>query len=48
MPHTHSATFSLSESFDVGIDHGTQVTTAYLGHFPFRGELDRVEFELLD
>ncbi|MHC5009462.1 MAG: arylsulfatase [Planctomycetota bacterium] len=48
MPHTHSATFSLSESFDVGIDHGTQVSPRYQGHFPFTGSLDRVHVNLLD
>lgn len=48
MPQTHSATFSLSESFDVGVDHGTQVSTAYSGHYPFQGGLDRVQVNLID
>jgi arylsulfatase len=48
MPRTHSATFSLSESFDVGIDHGTQVSSAYQGHFPFTGELDKIIVKLVD
>ena len=48
MPQTHMATFSLSESFDVGADHGTQVSNRYTGHYPFTGALDRVEVKLLD
>jgi len=46
MPKTHSATFSLSESFDVGRDNGTQVSTLYSGEFPYTGALDKVVFEL--
>jgi len=48
MPHTHSATFSLSEPFDIGRDNGTRVTKLYTGAFAFDGELDRVVFELFD
>lgn len=48
MPKTHTATFSLSEPFDVGRDNGTQVSTLYKGFFPFKGELDRVIFNLHD
>ncbi len=47
MPQTHVSTFSLSESFDLGIDNGTQVSKLYTGHFPFTGKLDRVTFKLL-
>ncbi|MDP3937267.1 MAG: sulfatase-like hydrolase/transferase, partial [Deltaproteobacteria bacterium] len=46
MPKTHPATFSLSESFDVGRDNGTQVSTLYTGEFPYTGALDKVVFEL--
>lgn len=47
MPRTHISTFSLSETFDLGIDNGTQVSKNYKGHFPFTGKLDRVTFRLL-
>jgi arylsulfatase len=46
MPRTHPATFSLSETFDVGRDNGTQVSRLYTGEFPYRGALDKVVFEL--
>ena len=46
MPRTHTATFSLSETFDVGRDNGTQVSTLYHDEFPWSGELDRVTFRL--
>lgn len=50
MPEMHISTFSLSETFDVGIDAGTAVTTEYPvdTHFPFTGELDKVTFRLTD
>lgn len=48
MPKTHPATFSLSESFDLGRDNGTQVSTRYKGEFPYTGELDKVVFQLGD
>ena len=48
MPHTHAATFSLSEPFDVGRDNGTQVSTLYKGFFPYTGQLDKVIFTLID
>ncbi|GAH13611.1 unnamed protein product, partial [marine sediment metagenome] len=43
---THQSTFSLSETFDVGQDRGTQVSTLYKGFFPFKGTLDKVIFKL--
>lgn len=46
MPATHTATFSLSETFDLGRDNGTQVSTLYQGEFPWTGSLDRVTFRL--
>ncbi|MEJ2206677.1 MAG: sulfatase-like hydrolase/transferase [Gemmatimonadota bacterium] len=46
MPKTHPATFSLSETFDVGRDNGTQVSTLYAGDFPYTGTLDKVVFQL--
>ena len=49
MPQTHSATFSLSEPFDVGVDNGTPVSSLYPDHYPYRGgTLDKVTFQLLD
>jgi arylsulfatase A-like enzyme len=47
MPHTHPATFSLSEAFDVGLDTGTQVSKLYTSEFPFQGDLDNVVVELI-
>jgi arylsulfatase A-like enzyme len=47
MPQTHISTFSLSETFDVGVDNGTQVSKKYKGHFPFTGKIDKVTFKLL-
>ena len=46
MPRTHTATFSLSEPFDVGRDNGTPVSLLYSDAFPFTGELDKVVFRL--
>jgi arylsulfatase A-like enzyme len=46
MPKTHPATFSLSETFDVGRDNGTQVSPLYTGEFPYTGTLDKVVFDL--
>jgi arylsulfatase len=49
MPMMHIATYSLAETFDVGIDYGTQVDPAYEGGpFPFTGKLDRVVITLTD
>lgn len=46
MPKTHPASFSLSETFDVGRDNGTQVSNLYTGEFPYTGALDKVVFDL--
>jgi arylsulfatase len=37
-------TFSLSETFDVGVDNGTPVSKNYKvkDHFPFTGQIDKV------
>jgi len=45
---TIPGTFSLSESFDVGIDNGTPVSNNYgvPDHFPFTGKLDKVSITL--
>jgi arylsulfatase len=50
MPEMHISTFSLSETFDVGIDAGTPVTTDYAveNHFPYTGELDKITIRLTD
>lgn len=44
MPDMHISTFSLSETFDVGIDNGTPVSNKYAvtNHFPYTGDLDKV------
>jgi arylsulfatase len=45
----HISTYSLAETFDIGIDYGTQVDPKYAGSpFPFTGELDRVTITLTD
>jgi len=47
MPKMHISTYSLAETFDVGLDTGTQVDRAYEGSpFRFNGELDRVTITL--
>ena len=49
MPKMHISTYSLAETFDVGIDYGTQVDPNYAGSpFPFTGTLDRVKITLTD
>ena len=50
MPEMHISTFSLSETFDVGIDAGTPVSDKYTltNHFPYTGELDKVVVRLTD
>jgi arylsulfatase len=48
MPAMHIATYSLAETFDVGRDTGTQVSTMYNGIFKFNGKLDRVIFTVSD
>ena len=42
MPNMHRSTYSLAETFDIGIDTGTQVSKLYKGTNKFTGELDRV------
>jgi arylsulfatase len=49
MPLMHISTYSLAETFDIGVDYGTQVDPNYAGSpFPFEGDLDRVVITLLD
>jgi len=49
MPDMHISTYSLAETFDVGLDTGTQVDPTYEGSpFPFTGTLDRVVITLTD
>jgi arylsulfatase len=48
MPRMHISTYSLAETFDIGIDTGTQVTKLYKDPFAFQGELDRVVVTLTD
>jgi len=48
MPQMHIATYSLAETFDIGLDTGTQVSDLYTGTFEFNGELDRVIFTVSD
>ena len=50
MPEMHISTFSLSETFDVGIDNGTPESNKYSvkNHFPFTGDLDKVVVRLTD
>jgi arylsulfatase len=50
MPEMHISTFSLSETFDVGIDSGTPVSTKYRvkNHFPYTGDLNKVVIRLTD
>ena len=44
MPEMHISTFSLSETFDVGIDAGSPVSDKYRvkNHYPYTGKLDKV------
>ena len=48
MPNMHRSTYSLAETFDVGIDTGTQVSKLYKGVNKFKGELDKVIITLTD
>lgn len=50
MPEMHISTFSLSETFDVGIDAGTPVSDKYRikNHYPYTGKLDKVTFTLTE
>jgi len=45
----HISTYSLAETFDIGMDSGTQVDKGYEGDpFAFTGTLDRVVVTLTD
>jgi arylsulfatase len=45
----HISTYSLAETFDVGMDSGTQVDPIYAGSpFPFTGTIDKVVATLTD
>jgi hypothetical protein len=48
MPQMHISTYSLAETFDVGRDTGTQVSSMYEGIFKFNQPLDRVIFTVSD
>ena len=50
MPDMHISTFSLSETFDIGVDNGTPVSNKYrvTNHYPFTGELDKVVVTLTE
>ena len=48
MPQMHISTYSLAETFDVGRDTGTQVSSMYEGTFEFNQPLDRVIFTVSD
>jgi arylsulfatase len=48
MPQMHISTYSLAETFDVGMDTGTQVSDMYDDPFEFNGLLDRVIFVVSD
>jgi hypothetical protein len=48
MPQMHISTYSLAETFDVGMDTGTQVSGMYTDPFEFSGVIDRVIFNVSD
>ena len=48
MPEMHRSTYSLAETFDIGIDTGTQVSKIYSGTNEFTGELDKVLITLTE
>jgi arylsulfatase len=48
MPNMHRSTYSLAETFDIGIDTGTQVSKLYKGTNEYTGVLDRVVITLTD
>ena len=48
MPTMHIGTYSLAETFDIGLDSCTWVSRIYEGSFPFFGELGRVTITLTD
>jgi hypothetical protein len=49
LEHTVPGSFSLSETFDVGVDNGTPVSNNYgqPDHFPFTGQIDKVTINLI-
>lgn len=48
LDHTVPGTFTLSETFDVGVDNGTPVSHNYKqkDHFAFTGQIDKVTITL--
>jgi arylsulfatase len=48
LPQTVPGSFSLSETFDIGVDNGTPVSSNYKkkDHFPFTGQIDKVTITL--
>jgi ROK family len=48
LDHSVSGSFSLSETFDVGVDNGTPVSNNYTqkDHFPFSGKIDKVTISI--
>ena len=48
LDHTVPGSFSLSETFDVGVDNGTPVSNNYKqkDHFPFSGQIDKVTISI--
>lgn len=48
MPKMHVTAFSISETFDVGQDSGTQVSSLYQGQFKFSGKIDKVLVNIKD
>jgi len=48
LDQTVPGSFSLSETFDVGVDNGTPVSKNYKrkDHFPFTGQIDKVTITL--
>ena len=49
LDHTVPGSFSLSETFDIGVDNGTPVSKNYKqkDHFPFTGQIDKVTITLV-
>lgn len=48
MPNMHISTYSLAETFDIGIDNGTAVSKMYNPPYEYTGTLDRVTINLTD
>jgi arylsulfatase A-like enzyme len=48
LDHTVPGSFSLSETFDIGVDNGTPVSNNYKqkDHFPFTGQLNKVAINI--